>query len=202
MKNVVVVGTPRSGTQRIHSAFGHAKTVQSGWETDGEDVTLSFFMAADADLDDYVFHQRHEPWWNRHVDEVWHQTRDPLYCIPALAAVTPASILAWQARYTGLHPENYRSRQEFCALFWVTWNELCEKRCPIWQYRVEDFEAVWPEMWKRLDAGEAPPLTDRSAVLDRQIREPISYEEIRSWGPTIYDKVRRLAERYGYEETE
>ena len=53
MKQVIVVGTPRSGTQRVHSAFGHAK-IDSGWEQDGGDVTASLFLAVDADLDDHA----------------------------------------------------------------------------------------------------------------------------------------------------
>ena len=201
MNKIIIISTPRAGTQRVHSAFGHAK-IDSGWEQDGGDVTASLFLSVDADLDDFAFHQRHKPYWDRHVDEIWHQTRDPLYCIPALAAVTPAAIWAWQNRYTGLDPRAFRSRAEFCASFWVAWNEICEQRQPVWQYRVEEFEQHWPEMWKRLDAGEAPPLDDRSVSLDRQTRQPMTYDEIRSWGPTIHDKVRRLAERYGYEVTE
>ena len=194
MKKVIIVGTPRGGTQRVHSAFGHAK-IDSAWESDA-DLTISFFMGVDGD--DYA--RKHIPYWDRHVDEIWHQTRDPLYCIPAMADVTPASVWVWQHQYTGLHPTAFRSRMEFCAHFWVRWHEECEARKPIWQYRVEDFDKVWPEMWKRLDIGEAPPINERSDVYDNQRREPITYDEIRSWGPSIHDSVRRLADRYGYEE--
>jgi len=195
MKSIVIVGTPRSGTQRVHSAFGHAK-VGSAWETDHENITISCFLAAD--VDDY--NHRHRPYWDRHVDEVWHQTRHPLHCIVSMADVTPPSVWVWQHPITGLHPRNYRSRREFCAYFWARWNEECERRGPIWQYRVEDFERVWPEMWKRLDLGEAPEISPRSMELDRSSqREPMTWDELRSFGPTVHDNVRRLAEKYGYE---
>jgi hypothetical protein len=195
VKDVIVVCTPRAGSQRVHSAFGHAK-VASAWEADSK-ISLSCFLAAD--IDDYNF--RHEPWWNRNVDEVWHQTRHPLYCIAAMADRTPANIWVWQYPVTGLHPREYGEREEFCTRFWIRWNEECEKRNPIWQYRVEDFEEkIWSEMWKRLDLGEAPEINPRSTELDGSAqRVPITWDLVRSYGTDLYDDLRRMAERYGYE---
>ena len=193
MKDVIIVSSFRSGTRRVQGAFGQAK-IAAAWESD-QRLTISAFMAADVD----IYAGKHKPWWDRHVDEVWHQTRSPLHCIAAMADVTPHGIWSWQYPITGLHPRKYRTRREFCSKFWVRWNGLCEERNPVWRYRVEDFEKVWPEMWKRLDLGEAPEIDPRSTELDGSAkREPMTWEELRSYG-SVYDDVKRLAERYGYE---
>lgn len=204
MKKVVVMGCPRSGQRYLQSAFGQVK-VLAGWEQDVGDsnITISYMLAADTD--DY--RGRHEPWWNRKPDEVWHNLRHPLRCIPSMAARLPGSVWSWQYHITGLHPrsETFPNRRMFAALFWAKWNEQAEQRNPDWQYRIEDLgNGVWEEMWERL--GEDPkPLYPRGEGYRGSEREkgleppePMTYDEIKSWSPSVCDEVRRMADRYGY----
>ncbi len=200
MQQIIVTGCPRSGTRRLHAAFGQAK-VNASHESDN-DLTISCFLAVDED----AYPTGHAPYWDREVDEIWHITRHPLDCIASMAARIPHHFWVWQLQFTGLHPGRFRSRREFAAHFWVAWNEYVEERRPDWRFRVEDMEQVWPEMWKRAGLGEAPPIDPRSAEYQGLGRDdagetiyPLTWEELGSWGPTVHDGVRRKADEYGYE---
>ncbi len=206
MKKIIITGCCRSGQRRVHSAFGQAK-LRTGYEADVKDsaITISWMLAVDGD--NYMGY--HEPYWNRHVDEIWHNVRDPLRCIPSMAARIKAAMWMWQKQYTGLHPASptFPNRRMFAANFWVRWNEEAERRGPVWQYRVEDLDKVWPEMWERLGEPVRPfddraeqyrGLTAESRVNEIDPIEPLTYDEIKSWSPTVCDEVRRMAARYGY----
>jgi hypothetical protein len=203
LKKIIITGCCRSGQRRVHASFGQVKLL-AGYEQDvqGADITISWMLGVDGD--DYM--GAHEPYWNRHVDEVWHNVRDPLRCIPSMAARIKGSLWVWQSQYTGLHPARptFPNRRMFASLFWVKWNEEVERRGPVWQYRVEDINEVWPEMWDRL--GEPlRPMDPRSESYRGQEREknlppiePLTYDEIKAWSPSVCDEVRRMAARYGY----
>lgn len=200
MKKIIITGCPRSGTRRLQSAFGFAK-VPASHERDGE-ITISCALAVDTD--NYI--SQHEPYWSRELDEVWHQVRDPLLCIPSMATTIPSRFWAWQYPLTGLHPKAFRSMREFAAHFWVRWNLETERRGPVYRFRIEDLESEWPVMWERLELGEATPIDPRhkeykhkGADDAREKPEPVTYEELCAFGPSIHDSVREMAERYGYE---
>lgn len=205
MKRVVVVGCPRSGTRRLQTEFGLNK-VDAAHEADA-DLTVSCFLSVDAD----TFPVAHAPWWDREVDEVWHQVRHPLATIPSIAANIAASFWVWQSEFTGLHPRNFENRRFLAAIFWHDWNRHAEQRRPDYRFRIEDLESEWPVMWQRLGLGDAPPLNPRAvdypnkhATRKRhdhaELAARMTWDEVKSWGPSIHDRLRRMADSYGYEE--
>jgi hypothetical protein len=192
LKKVIITGCCRSGQRRTRSAFGQHK-ILVGYEQDlpETDITISWMLAVDGD--DYM--GAHEPYWNRQVDEIWHNVRDPLRCIPSMASSIKASLWMWQCQYTGLHPASpaFPNRRMFAANFWWKWNEEVERRGPVWQYRIEDLDTVWPDMDERSREYQGAE-RDRLRPSD----EPLTYDEIKAWSPSVCDEVRRMAARYGY----
>lgn len=205
MKKVIITGCPRSGTRRVQAQFGQAK-ISAGHEVDA-DITVSCLMAVDADM--FFANAAHRPYWDRHVDEVWHQVRNPLNCITSMVKHIRAPFWVWQSQFTGLHPRNFDSRRHFATHFWTSWNIEAEKRGTVYRFRIEDLAEEWPVMWDRLGLGVAPPIDKRAeqyhlkgaddARISDEKEEPLTWEEIRSWGPTIYNTTRDMAERYGYD---
>ena len=196
---VIVTGCPRSGTRKLQAAFGYAKTLDSAHEQDA-DITISFQLAVDVD----EYPSQHKPYWDREVDEIWHQVRNPLLCIPSLAEHIQAQYWVWQCKHTGLHPTAFRSRREFASYFWVKWNDKAQERHPCWRFRIEDLDEAWKVMWDRMGLT-APPIDPRSdeykgRVIERRKPkpEPLTWEELRAWGPSIHDAVAKKYEEYGY----
>jgi hypothetical protein len=88
--------------------------------------------------------------------------------------------------------------------FWVAWNELIEKNKPEFFFRIEDIDAVWPEICERLgieDKPEVPPYPRDYGTVYRgqQAIAPMTWDEMKSIDNETYLRVREMAARYGYE---
>ena len=89
--------------------------------------------------------------------------------------------------------------------FWVAWNELIESNNPEWFFRIEDIDAVWPEICERLGVdgvgnGLGYPRDLGSIENVKQRPVPMTWDEMKSIDNTTYLRVREMAARYGYEE--
>jgi hypothetical protein len=194
---LLITGCPRSGTRAIAAAFTNVR-FWIGHERGGScGISSSFFAVFDwhypgahrAPLERYRF------------DQVWHQTRYPLNAISSMADKMPDSWWHWQEKHSGvsgdLEPVGLR-----CALFWIRWNRLVEENHLVaWQYRIEDARRLWPEMCKRLGLPECDytPDDDHGHNKKKDDRHQFSWDEMKSIDVDMYDDLRQLAEKYGYE---
>ncbi len=138
-------------------------------------------------------------------EQVWHFTRDPRRAIPSLASVwLDQRMWSWQERHTGvscgIYPKKLRAMKH-----WVAWNELIEKNQPGFFFRIEDIDAVWPEICERLGVVDGRPVPkiprDLGSVPDHnQSVIPMTWDEMKSIDNETYLRVREMAARYGYEE--
>ena len=138
-------------------------------------------------------------------ENVWHFARDPRKAIASIASASyQRTTWPWQERHTGvscgLYPKKLRAMQ-----FWVAWNELIESNNPEWFFRIEDIDAVWPEICERLGVdgvgnGLGYPRDLGSIENVKQRPVPMTWDEMKSIDNTTYLRVREMAARYGYEE--
>jgi hypothetical protein len=128
--------------------------------------------------------------------------------IPSIASrFFQRAIWPWQERHTGissgLYPKTLRAMR-----FWVAWNELIEHNETIdFFFRIEDIDAVWPEIRRRLGISGYPevPRVERdlgTAEHGVQHVQPLSFEQMDAIDLEAAKRVREMAARYGYSDEE
>lgn len=152
----------------------------------------------------YVFHGQ-----RRSVlrpDLVWHVVRHPLAVVASISGFDSEGInpawWAWQERHTGISPERpwplltVDEKIALAARFYIAWNERIENDPAVsFRFRVEALPLG--EMAERLglelpDRISVPPLGARRAAGRLQWNQLGEGEE----------PLRKIAKRYGYEETQ
>jgi hypothetical protein len=177
-KLLLVTGAARSGTLYTATAL-QAIGVRVGHEYTDVDGTVSHFFAADLEKHPnapskapkgrciHVGERRRD----FAFDHIWHQTRHPLRVISSL-------------RFTGVRR---RDLLEACGVdvrssgptyralrYWIEWTALADEQAE-WRYRIEDIEAVWPEMLDRLGRWPVPlPPVPRDTHTERRWEQPFT----------------------------
>lgn len=196
-RKLLILSAPRSGTRyaaRICSKLG--LNVQH--ERVGAGGTVSSYFV----VDDYWYQGAHSR--NRHerrsefkFDHVWHQVRHPLNVIGSMFGhnVLLRNWWHWQEKHTGISfdsPPLVRA-----ARFWIDWNEKIGAQNPDIRYRIEDIEFVWPELMERLgmQGTDLPPVDKKT---NSRPHEPVTWRDLQIEDRDLSDRVKRIAEKYGY----
>lgn len=191
---VLVTGCGRSGTGYM-ARFLRSSGVDILHEHMGSDGSVSWLMAARIDW---------APWGplakDYKFEHVFHQVRDPLKVIQSFYNVPPRATWEW---ISAVIPQIKLTDSDLtkCAKYWVYWNLMAEKRAE-WTYRIEDFDKAYKEMGRRLGKTfdetilhSIPKDTNTKGPPIRVITWEILHDELDS---DTYNKVRSLAQRYGY----
>lgn len=193
-KFLLVTGCARSGTVfTTHLLIECGLHV--GHETPQQDGVVSWFMAVDDGPNfcgpgalDY------------HFQHTLHQVRDPLQVMSSVYVTQ--GYLTWD--YVIRHiPQIHWSDPLIvkCAKYWYYWNLAAEKKAN-WTYRIEDLENQWDVLEKTLGM----PL-DKTAFkrVPKNINNRGPHQVEFTWEllrgaliPPLYNKIVKLAKRYGY----
>jgi hypothetical protein len=192
---VLVTGCGRSGTGYM-TEFLRAQGLDVGHEHMGKKGSVSWLMAAEVD---------HAPWGPLFKDyafkHIFHQVRDPIKMIQSFYNEPPRATWEWIAQVI---PEISLSDSDLtkCAKYWYYWNLMAEDKAE-WTYRIEDIQFVCEEMGDRLGLEFYTSIVDKISKTTntkgpphRVITWSILEEEVDA---DLYEMVRSLAERYGYE---
>ena len=132
-------------------------------------------------------------------DHIFHQVRHPLKAIASVYFTEPLESFAFfQSHIPEIKAEDSRLTQS--AKYWYYWNLKAEAQAE-WTYRIEELHCVWEEFETRLgrkldkSALEIVPKT----VNTRGNLDHLTWEELEeALEPDLYQKIRALAQKYGY----
>jgi hypothetical protein len=155
----------------------------------GRDGIVSGFYAVDA------------PWYpGRHpsprptFDVVLHQVRYPLHTI---SSVTTGRSRRWSQQFVPVEPE--ASALRWACHYWLAWNRASERQAAF-TYRIEALEEAWPMLQDALgfDADYSVTASIPHTLNSRRHRR-VTWADVNGAAPEIYDDIRAMATRYGYE---
>lgn len=181
-RKVLVTGCPRSGTRFVSRALQQTG-VQASHERMGSGGTVSALYC----VEDYYYNREIRPPPRRSsvvFEQVWHLVRDPRDCIPSLALNLLPRFWRWQEKHTEI-PGDLEPLLLRCALFWETWNSICEVPPGAQRVRIEHLADDWPALahaqcvemqtpvgvtkHPRLEYDQIPDLAVRAAVQKRAV---------------------------------
>jgi hypothetical protein len=142
-------------------------------------------------------------------EHIFHQVRHPLAVISsAWSTEGPPS---WE--FICRHMPRIKATDSVevrCAKYWIYWNRAAERQAE-WTYRVEDLEAAWPELCRRLGKELDPrhlktvSTSANSRITKPQSRGVKALERDFTWDnlrcilkPRLFAKLCRSARHYGY----
>lgn len=125
-----------------------------------------------------------------------HQVRNPLQVI---ASFSTAGGKSWDFIARHIELPTSGSLLLRSMHYWLRWNRLAEERSLI-TYRVEQFEAVLPEILRLSNAHDVEISTHSSVPTDTNSRRHsnISWQLLSDEDRHLCDDIRLLAESYGY----
>lgn len=193
VRYLLITGCSRSGTMYITKVLQQCG-LKVCHESDGQDGIVSWLMAAPGTETPFG------PGGSKyHFIHIFHQVRDPLKAIPSICT---EPFEAWL--YISQHVPEVKWDEPIlirAAKYYYYWNKMAEKKAE-WTYRIEDIEKVFPEMEERLGVT-----LDKKALKSvpkdthtRGKREPCTWQELKNvLEPEFYQKLVKMAIRYGYE---
>lgn len=159
--------------------------------------TVSSYFAVD---DDY-YQGPHQAAGDRlskfQFEKTWHLVRDPLAIVSSISFGMQETWWDWQRRHTRIDQKKIGSLLA-AGQFVSKWTRLCEKMNPEVTYRIEDWQKDWPEIAERLGIA-VEPLPDFSKANAIVPKPLLSWDEIKSEDASVYDDLKEIAARYGYE---
>lgn len=201
----VVAGTGRCGTTWLSDVLTSA-----GVPVGHEDVWTVSGRVERPDLAGDVSMYA-APFLDRWDGPVLHMVRHPLACIGSLVgwelpsepnAQGDGGKFVWE--HLGFTSSGDRVTDS--ARYWCDWNEMCERGSPNLRFHVEDIDAVWLSSTMRWLGWSAPVADVKRAMLKHR---PLDYRASAHRAPLRLEwsdirepelgRVRRLAERYGYD---
>ncbi len=190
----LITGTGRSGTHFTSAAL-LALGVDAPHEAVGRDGCVSWKHAVNGTFE-YIGKGRVSRIEDPGFKTVVHQVRDPLKVI---ASMQTFSLSSWYYIAKSVEIQMTAPPLVTAMQAWVGWNELIEQRAS-WRFRIEDIDAVFPELCQRIGLGSrALPTLPASRRDSRSHRyKPLVWADLdcasRDWGRL----VQGMAERYGY----
>jgi hypothetical protein len=184
-KPVIVIGCPRSGTtfmKRLLSDLG----MSVGHGSFYPDGTVDWEIV-------HVF-----PAMDLSGFEVLHQVRHPLKAISSIHTHREECRKRFR-RYIDVEGAKPCSLEED-MVFWVKWNELCEKYAN-WRYRVEDINSggeVYQELCRRCCVKPRKVKLLSEHYVNTRHPEQYGMKALRSASKKWSSRVVCLAEKYGY----
>lgn len=159
----------------------------------GTDGSVSCFLA----VDDFFYHGRHH---DRlaicDFDVRMHQTRAPLETIGSLAGFDKTWFWHWQEKHTGIRWE--AGPLDRAARFYLRWHSILEEQPFDLRYAIEKLPETWGDI-----RGLLPTLPECPPPIPRNIGESdhpvVAWDDVKSLDVPLYDDLREMAERYGYE---
>lgn len=193
-KLVLVTGCGRSGTGYM-CKFLKASGLNVHHEYMGNDGSVSWLMGADVNW---------APWGPLSKDyefqHIFHQVRNPIKVIQSFYNVPMLATWEWVCSILPQIKESDPLLTK-CAKYWVYWNLMVEARAE-WTYRIEDFDKCYKEMGQRLkiefDENVLKSISKKSNTKGPPTRV-ITWEILKKeLDYDTYNKVVKLAKRYGY----
>lgn len=191
---VLITGCGRSGTGYMKD-FLKASGLDVRHEYMGADGSVSWLMAADVDR---------APWGplskDFHFKHVFHQIRDPLKVMQSFYDYPPRATWEW---ISDVIPEIKLTDSDMTkvAKYWYYWNLMAEAKAE-WSYRIEDFDKKYIEMGRRLGLRFDKKVL---AGISKKNNSKGPVKTLFTWSllkaeidPDLYEKICKLAERYGY----
>ena len=192
----LISGCPRSGTHFTAALF---QTIGQRVEHEAraEDGCVSWKHVATGTFI-YPKRNRITEISNEGFDVVLHQVRNPLKVISSMQTLRQCSWDFMAEHAPGIDPKApviIKGMQS-----WLSWNDLIAQQAS-WRYRVEDTQAVFPEILSRLGLPEVPfPEIPHEARESRVKRyKPLKWKKFLKADAELAEKVRELANNYGYD---
>jgi hypothetical protein len=214
-KKVVVLACARSATLYMSKLLKEVG-IDARHEKMGADGTVSsYFVPRSDDMplkpESALIGMRYHMDGSRapmyRFDEVFHQIRNPLKMIRSGAYVITKVDRAWNEKYISRYDKNYAPSLMKPLVrtmtYWLYWNRLVDDLWkPTFRYRIEDIDAAWPEIARRVDRPGAP-LPDVSRTTHTNVHKlmshkPITWKNLEDVDPVLTERVREKAMEYGY----
>ncbi len=134
-----------------------------------------------------------------HFAHIFHQVRHPLKVISSLYYTESLESFDFIRQHIPeITPADSHLTQ--CAKYWYYWNLKAEAQAE-WTYRIEEIDHLWDEFALRLNKKINTNLLTivPKTVNSRGATPPMTWEQIQQeLEPDLYQKIRALAENYGY----
>jgi len=186
---LLITGSGRSGTAYITRVLQRCG-LDVKHEAVGKDGSVSGF---------YCFEAKSYPGKHKtprpKFDVILHQVRDPLKTI---ASVTTGRNRDWSQQFVDV--EHDASPLRWACYYWLTWNREAERQA-LWTYRIEELSTAWETLRSVLDFDTDYASATFNVPLTVNAREhaAITWRAVQNAAPEIYDSIRAMADRYGYE---
>lgn len=192
--NLLIIGCARSGTTYITQVLKKSG-VRIGHERMRKDGVCSWEMVVDTP---------EVPWGEgrngRKFRHIFHQVRDPLKTISSVYYSEPARVFDFiRTHVPEIKPED--SPLTRCAKYWYYWNLKAESQSE-WTYRIEDIEKNWNEFASRIGKRlKISPLRRVPKNANTRKDHPnFTWEDLeKELDPELYQSIRCLAQKYGYQ---
>lgn len=193
-RRLLIIGCGSSGTSYMSKVLKKC-AVKVKHEHHGKEGVVSWKMTVDAE-EVPSGHSRK----GYHFAHIFHQVRHPLKMISSFYNTEPPGSWEFIMKHV---PEINKDDLEIvkCAKYWYYWNTLAEQQAE-WTYRIEEIDHQWDEFEKRLGKR-----LDKRALknIPRNVNTRGSHRFEFTWDdleqqldPDLYQKVRTLAQKYGY----
>lgn len=132
-------------------------------------------------------------------DVIVQQTRHPLDVIRSLNSRGGMRIWVWQEKYTGIpHGQKWDDRDitpmERSCRFVLAFEDIMAKRNPVYRYRIEEIEDVWPDLQKILEIEKPFPASVKRRGGNPYKGDRLRYEDLGDYA----NPIRALSRSYGY----
>lgn len=184
---ILITGCGRSGTGYITKCFAQLG-LDIGHEKWGEDGISSFYLAGKGRLPHWHFKGKPE---NYNFTFKFHQVRHPLKAIASATTFRQPRTITFIKE--NIYIPDGVDPLEFAAYYWVRWNKLVEEKVKGLRYQVE--HPPWEKICEILDIPFKIPQGVPKNTNTRPHKD-VSWDDLKSLA--IYDEIRGLAEKYGY----
>lgn len=191
-RELLIIGCARSGTAYISNILQQCG-LRIGHEKTQKDGVSSWIMCVNT---------KHVPWAvdsrrRLQFTHIFHQVRHPLKVI---SSVQTEGRPSW--KYIIKHVPEIKWEDPPLvkgAKYWYYWNLKAETQAE-WTYRVEELDTVWDEFCSRLGKKlDRSQLEQVAHNVNARSHQEVSWEDLQQQlDPDLYQKIRGLAQKYGY----
>lgn len=191
-RELLITGCARSGTAYISNILQQCG-LRIGHEKTQKDGVSSWIMCVNT---------KHVPWAvdsrrRLQFTHIFHQVRHPLKVI---SSVQTEGRPSW--KYIIKHVPEIKWEDSPLvkgAKYWYYWNLKAETQAE-WTYRVEQLDEVWDEfcsrLGKKLDRSQLEQVPHN---VNARSHQEVTWEDLQQQlDPDLYQKIRELAQKYGY----